>query len=192
MRTLKFKSRLHIIAIFTAVNHNCNHKQRTLKQRNTQNGSKSTNHKSWPFEPIKVKLCFLRGLLRWLTAAKNAILSWLLNLRIRMFVKSAVKDKCNRLLSIKVGLAISLQLPSTYRHQFTHLTSWNKWTYNRTVLLLLHPSTIFFQLYLKVCVCMDQSYNQMTPLWDLSLFLTNLHNKTLQLACCITFFVSAP
>ena len=34
------------IAFFTAVNHNYDHKQRTLKHRNTQNGSKSTNHKS--------------------------------------------------------------------------------------------------------------------------------------------------
>ena len=49
-----------------------------------------TNHKPWPFEPVKVKFCFLRGPLRWLTAAKNAIVSWLLNFRIRMFVKSAV------------------------------------------------------------------------------------------------------
>ena len=31
---------------FAAVNHNYDHKQRTLKHRNTQNGSKSTNHKS--------------------------------------------------------------------------------------------------------------------------------------------------
>ena len=49
------------------------------------------NHNPWPFEPVKVKFCFLRGPLRWLTAAKNAIVSWLLNFRIRMFVKSAVK-----------------------------------------------------------------------------------------------------
>ena len=34
------------IAFFTAVNHNYDHKERTLKHRNTQNGSKSTNHKS--------------------------------------------------------------------------------------------------------------------------------------------------
>ena len=53
-----------------------------------------TNHKPWPFEPVKVKFCFLRGLLRWLTAAKNAIVSWLLNFRIRMFVKSPVINKC--------------------------------------------------------------------------------------------------
>ena len=50
-----------------------------------------TNHKPWPFEPVKVKFCFLRGPLRWFTAAKNAIVSWLLNFRIRMFVKSAVR-----------------------------------------------------------------------------------------------------
>ena len=39
----------------------------------TQNGSISTNHKPWPFEPVKVKFCFLRGPLGWVTAAKNAI-----------------------------------------------------------------------------------------------------------------------
>ena len=50
-----------------------------------------TNHKPWPFEPVKVKFCFLRGLLRWLTAAKNAIVSWPLNYRLRMFVKSTVR-----------------------------------------------------------------------------------------------------
>ena len=52
-----------------------------------------TNHKPWPFEPVKVKFCFLRGSLRCLTAAKIAIVSWLLNFRIRMFVKSAVSNK---------------------------------------------------------------------------------------------------
>ena len=45
MRTLKFKSRLHN-CVFAAVNRNYEHKQQTLKHRNTQNGSKSTNHKS--------------------------------------------------------------------------------------------------------------------------------------------------
>ena len=50
-----------------------------------------TNQKPWPLEPIKVKFCFLRGPLRWLTAAKSAIVSWFLNFGIRMFVKSAVK-----------------------------------------------------------------------------------------------------
>ena len=52
-----------------------------------------TNHKPWPFETVKVKVCFLKGPLRWLTAAKNAIVSWLLNFRIRMSVKSAVSWK---------------------------------------------------------------------------------------------------
>ena len=35
--------------------------------------------------------CFLRGPLRWLTAAKYANVSWPLNLRVRVFLKSAVK-----------------------------------------------------------------------------------------------------
>ena len=52
-----------------------------------------TNQKPWPFEPVNVKFCFPRGPLRWLTAAKNAIVSWLLNFRIRMFVKSAVRSQ---------------------------------------------------------------------------------------------------
>ena len=34
------------IAFFAGVNHYYDHKQRTLQHRNTQNGSKSTNHKS--------------------------------------------------------------------------------------------------------------------------------------------------
>ena len=52
-----------------------------------------TNHKPWwPFEPVKVKFCFLIGPLRWLTAEKNAMVIRLLNFRIRMFVKSAVRS----------------------------------------------------------------------------------------------------
>ena len=31
------------------------------QRRNKQNGSKSTNHKSWPFETAQVNICFLRG-----------------------------------------------------------------------------------------------------------------------------------
>ena len=50
-----------------------------------------TDHKPWLFEPVKVEFCFLRGPLRWLTAAENVIVSWLLNFRIRMFVNSAEK-----------------------------------------------------------------------------------------------------
>ena len=47
-----------------------------------------TNHKPWPFEPVKVKFCFLRGPLRWLTAVKNAIVSWLLNLEFACLWKA--------------------------------------------------------------------------------------------------------
>ena len=39
-----------------------------------------SNHKPWPFELVEVNFFFLRGPLRWLTAAKNANFSWLLNL----------------------------------------------------------------------------------------------------------------
>ena len=195
------------IAFFAAVNHNYDHKQRTLKQRNLQNGSKPTDHKSqtmtfwalsiqqkfglkfrkfhvpngtvnsgctdptqatarfvivlasriqksgtggnnfvkwkgklrshrpkWPdrskrttfkadpkysgrtkpkwsvpfdvateitgtwvewkapFETVEVNFCFLRGPLRWLTAAKNANVSRLLKFRVLVFLKSAVKE----------------------------------------------------------------------------------------------------
>ena len=47
MWTLKFKSRLHIIAFFADVYYNnCDFKQWTLKHKNTQNGWRSTNHRS--------------------------------------------------------------------------------------------------------------------------------------------------
>ena len=32
-----------------------------------------TDHKPWPFKPVSVKFCFLRGPLRWLTTVKNTI-----------------------------------------------------------------------------------------------------------------------
>ena len=44
-RTLKFRTAF-TTALFAAVNHNYDHKQRTLTRGNIQNGSKSTNHKS--------------------------------------------------------------------------------------------------------------------------------------------------
>ena len=82
------------ITFFTAVNHNYDHKQRILKYNNTfkltDRNPPIKNHKPWAFEPIEVNLCFLRGLLRWLTAATNANVSWLLNFTICMFMKSAV------------------------------------------------------------------------------------------------------
>ena len=80
-------------AFFVVVNHNYDDKQQTSKQRNRQNGSKSTIHKPWPFEPVEVNSCFLRGPPRWLVAAKNVNVSWLLNFRIHVFLKSAVISK---------------------------------------------------------------------------------------------------
>ena len=60
---------------------------------NTRNGSKSPNHKSqtMTFWIRWSKLLFLRDPLRWLTATKNPNVSWLLNLRIRVFMKSAAR-----------------------------------------------------------------------------------------------------
>ena len=52
-----------------------------------------TDHKPWPFEPVYVKFCFLiRGPLGWLTAAKNVNISWLMNFRVRVYLKSAVNS----------------------------------------------------------------------------------------------------
>ena len=95
MRTLKLKATF-TIAFFAAVNHNYDQKQRTLKHRNSQNGLKSTSQKSQSmtfWTRFKVKFCFLRGPLKWFATAKIAIISWLLNFRICMFVKSAVRGK---------------------------------------------------------------------------------------------------
>ena len=82
------------IAFFAAVSHNYEYKQQTLKHRNTQNRSKSTNHQPWTFELVEVNVCFLRGPLRWLTAVKNANVSWVLNFRIPKFLKSAIIKSC--------------------------------------------------------------------------------------------------
>ena len=58
------------ITFFAAVNHRYDPKQRTFKHRNSQNGSKSTNHKSqtMTFWTRWNKLLFLRGPLRWLAS----------------------------------------------------------------------------------------------------------------------------
>ena len=94
---------------------NYDHKQQTLKHRNTQNGSKSTNLKSqtkpWPIEPAEVNFCFLRSPLRWSTAVKIALnVSWLLNFRICMSMKSTVNQIC---FSLRTSDAASL-------HQVAH------------------------------------------------------------------------
>ena len=86
MRTLKFKSlsqlRFSLPSIIITNPETQKHK--------TDRNPPITDHKPWPFKPVKVKFCFLRGPLRWSTAAKNTIVSWVSNFRIRMFVKSAV------------------------------------------------------------------------------------------------------
>ena len=81
-----------IIEFFAAVNYNYNNKQWALNHRNTWSGSKTTNHKPWPFEPVK--FCVLRVRLKWLTSVINGNVSWLnLNFRICMFLK-----KCSNML----------------------------------------------------------------------------------------------
>ena len=58
--------------------------------RETHKMDRNPQSQTMTFWTREVKFCFLRGPLRWLTAAKNAIVSWLLNFRIRMFEKSAI------------------------------------------------------------------------------------------------------
>ena len=52
--TLKFS-----IAFFTAINHNYDHKQRTLKHKTDRNAP-IANHRPWPIERVDVQFCFLR------------------------------------------------------------------------------------------------------------------------------------
>ena len=88
-----WSSKAAFTIMFATINHNYDHKQRTLKHKNTHIRQKNrpiTNHKPWSFEPAEVNFCFLRGPLRWLMAAKNANVSWLLNFRIHVFMKSTV------------------------------------------------------------------------------------------------------
>ena len=75
-----------------------------------------SNHKPWPIEPIEVNFCFLRGLLRWSTAVKKANVSWLLNFRIWMFMKSTVNQICSlfvpQMLHLYIRWLIPPSLPS--------------------------------------------------------------------------------
>ena len=74
-----------------------------------------TNHKPWPFELVKVNVCFLRGPLRWLTAAKNANVSWLLNFRMCVFMNSAVnRELVCRLLVRPLYASKSVRLLKRY------------------------------------------------------------------------------
>ena len=99
------------IAFYTAVNHNYEHKQLTLKQWNTQNGSNSANHKSQTMT-FWTRWSFLRGPLRWLTAAKNANVSWLLNFRICVFLKRLVKDAATVYMRNKKAGSARVTLPA--------------------------------------------------------------------------------
>ena len=85
-----------IIVFFAAVNHKTITKNESwnTKTHKRHRNPPIKNHKPWPFEPFKVNICFRRGLLRWLTAVKNANVTWLLNFRICVFLKSAVTLHC--------------------------------------------------------------------------------------------------
>ena len=114
-------------AVFAAINHNnCDHKQRTLKDKNTQNRSKSTSHKPWQSKVLGSVVWKMDGdneieywiLIRWIViyqvdsaiqrlnnrhlfpkmsakmidGSKSANVSWPLNLRTRLFLKSTVNE----------------------------------------------------------------------------------------------------
>ena len=78
-RTLKFKSCLRS-CVFGCRQHNYDHKQRSYAE---------THDKADRNPPI-TNFLLLRDPLRSLTAVKNANISWLLNFRIHVFLKSAV------------------------------------------------------------------------------------------------------
>ena len=91
---LKFKSHLHNCvcrccqwATVTIISNEPWNKETHKLDRNPP----ITNHKPQPFEPIEVNFCFLRGLLRWLTAAKNTNVCGLLNFSIHMVLRRVVK-----------------------------------------------------------------------------------------------------
>ena len=86
MWTLKFKSHPRN-CFFTAVNHNYNCKQQTLRHRKTQNRLKSpiTNHKPWPFEPIKVNFCFPKRSIKMIDGSEKH----------NQTISIAVQDWCN-------------------------------------------------------------------------------------------------
>ena len=92
--TLKFKSRPHDYVSFAAVDHDYDHKQRTLKHRNTENGSKSTNHKSqtMTFGTRWRKVLFPKRSTEMIDGSEKRKRRWLLNFGIRVSLKSAVTD----------------------------------------------------------------------------------------------------
>ena len=62
-------------------------------------------HKADRNPPI-TNFCFLRDPLRWLTAVKNANISWLLNFRIHVFLKSAVRGSLEKPRVGEIGILL--------------------------------------------------------------------------------------
>ena len=116
----KFKSHLHK-CVFAAVNHLQSQTSdlETQKCKTDQNPPiKKINYKPWLFEGVEENFCFLRGPLRWLMAAKNANVSWLLNFRICVFLKSAdLKKKSPK---AKMQLKTKIEFVSIWFCQMGH------------------------------------------------------------------------
>ena len=87
---LNCKSELIIIVFFAdaiIITITSNEQQNHKMYKN----SPITNLKPCPFELVEVNFCFLRFLLRWLMATKDANVSWLLNFRVCMFLKRTAR-----------------------------------------------------------------------------------------------------
>ena len=64
-------------------NYNINETKETIKH-----GSKSANNlQTWPFEPSEERMCFPRGLLEWVTEAKNVNSSYIFDLWLHVTAK---------------------------------------------------------------------------------------------------------
>ena len=101
------------VTFFAAVNQNYDHKQRISKHRNTQNGSNSTIHKSqtMTFWTRYRNLLFPKTPLKMIDGSENANVSWLLNFRIRVYMKSAVIIRVSwRIELVKVNLVTRKRL----------------------------------------------------------------------------------
>ena len=100
-----------------------------MNLENTEKGSKSTNHRSQTitfWTCLNELSCFLRVPLRWLTAPKNANVSWLLNFRVRVFLKSAVKSKFSFILFVYNLIRCSQKKRESYPAKCFPFFSWVK------------------------------------------------------------------
>ena len=88
--SLPLRSLLRSIIIFIFMI--ASNKPSNTETHKTDRNPPITNHKPWRdlLEFVEVNFCFLWGLFTWLTAANNANVSWLLNFRTGLFMKSAV------------------------------------------------------------------------------------------------------